>query len=232
MDAKSVIKYSILIKQYLKSDIEDIFFNDDTIDIVGDVVLDTLTTSLPIISDGDDSFLSIPFGKIIGSFSVVSDSFQKLSLTSFRNFPKEVTKNLNVNGCHFKNFEYFPKSIGGNILLCNNDLNTLKGMNIEKCYGDFNISLNDIRSLEGCPKDIEGDFNCSHNRIKDFNYVPSYVGGAFLCTNLMSDTDIDVLGLNNIKFGNKEAVINLYRYDNYLNFDKLKKSLQKRITKW
>ena len=229
MDAKSVIKYSVLIKNYLKSDIEDIFFNDGTIDIVGDVVLDTITLPLPTEQSlSGECFLSIPFGKITGSFSVVCDADVRY-LNSFKNFPTEITKDLTVNGGNFHNFDNFPEKIGGSIYLKDNQIDSLKGMNIENVNGDFNCSLNNLKSLEGCPKHIEGDFNCSFNFLKDFSFAPEYVGGLMLCTNLIFNAKIDVERLNNITFGDQNSIINLHKYKEYLNFNKLDSSLQRRI---
>ncbi|PLY06109.1 MAG: hypothetical protein C0625_10790 [Arcobacter sp.] len=101
-----------------------------------------------------------------------------------------VSSNLHVN-------------VNGNVNLRNKIEGDRLPINFEKVSGYFDISSNDLISLEGCPKIVEkdfdcsknkieslfgspnsvGDFNCSHNRIKSLSYTPKEVEGYFDCSN-------------------------------------------------
>jgi hypothetical protein len=50
-----------------------------------------------------------------------------------------------------------------------------------KVTGDFNLYLNLLTSLEGCPKEVGGDFNCYSNKITTLEYAPKIVVGNFSC---------------------------------------------------
>ena len=49
--------------------------------------------------------------------------------------------------------------------------------------GDFNCSVNKLKSLEGCPKYVSGRFQCSNNKLVSLKGCPNYVGGDFRCSN-------------------------------------------------
>ena len=47
--------------------------------------------------------------------------------------------------------------------------------------GYFNISYNDITSLEGCPKYVGRWFSCNDNNLTSLKGCPNYIGGTFYC---------------------------------------------------
>lgn len=47
--------------------------------------------------------------------------------------------------------------------------------------GDFDISYNELVSLEGCPDIVKGYFFCYGNNISDLKYCPSIIKGDFNC---------------------------------------------------
>jgi hypothetical protein len=50
-----------------------------------------------------------------------------------------------------------------------------------KVSGDFDCSINNLTSLEGCPNYVGGDFDCSMNSLVSLEGCPNYVGGMFNC---------------------------------------------------
>jgi len=101
-----------------------------------------------------------------------------------------VSSNLHIN-------------VNGNVNLRSKIIEKKLPVNFEKVSGYFDISNNNLDSLEGCPKEIEkdfncsynniaslfgspnsvGDFNCSNNRLKSLSYTPKEVEGYFDCSN-------------------------------------------------
>ena len=47
--------------------------------------------------------------------------------------------------------------------------------------GYFNISYNDITSLEGCPNYVGRWFSCNDNNLTSLKGCPNYIGGTFYC---------------------------------------------------
>jgi hypothetical protein len=63
-----------------------------------------------------------------------------------------------------------------------------------KANNSFTISGNELRSLKGCPFNINGDFDCSSNELETLKYFPKIVknGGIFFDKNpLKSIIDLD-----------------------------------------
>ena len=46
--------------------------------------------------------------------------------------------------------------------------------------GYFNISYNNITSLEGCPKEVGDSVHCSYNKISTFEYFPNKINHEIL----------------------------------------------------
>ena len=40
--------------------------------------------------------------------------------------------------------------------------------------GDFNCSINLLKTLEGSPREVAGEYNCSKNRLKDLDGIGKY----------------------------------------------------------
>ena len=49
--------------------------------------------------------------------------------------------------------------------------------------GDFSIGYNNIRSLEGSPKEVGGGYYCYNNRIKNWNGISKKINGVLWCYN-------------------------------------------------
>lgn len=49
--------------------------------------------------------------------------------------------------------------------------------------GVFNISYNNLITLEGCPKAVGEDFYCYNNQLTSLEGGPEYVGGGYSCQN-------------------------------------------------
>ena len=64
----------------------------------------------------------------------------------------------------------------------NKGLTDLMGIRFEKAYGDFNISSNSIKSLEGCPEYVGGKFVCSDNELESLEGGPIRVEGSYHCS--------------------------------------------------
>ena len=58
----------------------------------------------------------------------------------------------------------------------------LKGVKFGKVTGDFKISGNEFKKLEGFPVEVGGDFMCDSNYLKDLKGSPQIVGGTFDCS--------------------------------------------------
>jgi len=70
--------------------------------------------------------------------------------------------------------------INGNFDISNNNLTTLEGCP-KVVIKDFNCSYNKLTSLFDCPTDV-GNFDCSHNSLKNLSYGPKEVKGNYDCS--------------------------------------------------
>lgn len=75
---------------------------------------------------------------------------------------------------------------------------------IKKVTGYFSCARLELKSLEGCPEEIEYGFNCSNNYLTSLKGCPKIVGGLFNCS------------LNNLK--NLEGAPNVID-DTFLCYD-------------
>jgi hypothetical protein len=65
--------------------------------------------------------------------------------------------------------------------------------------GDFDCRANNLKSLEGCPKEIYGDFDFSHNDLTDLKYFPTVVDGdVFSYHNLQLFSTQEILEICNV----------------------------------
>jgi hypothetical protein len=72
------------------------------------------------------------------------------------------------------------KMVDGYFDISNNNLTTLEGCP-KTVTKDFNCSKNKLNSLFECPVEV-GDFDCSHNQLKTLSYSPKEVRGSFDCS--------------------------------------------------
>ena len=54
--------------------------------------------------------------------------------------------------------------------------------NFGKVTGNFICQRNDLKSLEGSPREVGGDFNCEMNILTNLKGAPQSVGGDFKCS--------------------------------------------------
>lgn len=94
-------------------------------------------------------------------------------------------------------------NVNGNVDLKNKIEEEYLPVKFEKINGYFDISNNNLESLEGCPKEVQkdfdcsnncltslfgaphsvGDFDCSNNSISSLSYSPKEIDGFFNCSN-------------------------------------------------
>lgn len=94
-----------------------------------------------------------------------------------------VTVHGNVNLNERLNGQKLPikfKMVDGYFDISNNNLTTLEGCP-KTVTRDFNCSKNKLTSLFECPIDV-GEFDCSHNQLKTLSYSPKEVKGSFDCS--------------------------------------------------
>ena len=73
-------------------------------------------------------------------------------------------------------------NVNGNVDLKNKIDEDFLPVKFEKINGYFDISNNNLQSLEGCPKEVQKDFDCSHNNLISLFDAPISVGD-FDCSN-------------------------------------------------
>lgn len=96
----------------------------------------------------------------------------------------QVTVHGNVNLHSKLNEKKLPikfKLVDGYFDISDNQLISLEG-SPEVVTRDFNCSKNNLESLFDGPKEV-GDFDCSYNKLKNLSYAPKDVKGYFNCSN-------------------------------------------------
>merc|ERR1711879_68887 len=73
-------------------------------------------------------------------------------------------------------------NVNGNVNLRNKIEESFLPVKFEKINGYFDISNNNLESLEGCPKEVEKDFDCSNNSLRSLFGAPHSIGD-FDCSN-------------------------------------------------
>ena len=92
-----------------------------------------------------------------------------------------VQGNVNLNGrLNGKKLPIKFKMVDGYFDISNNNLSTLEGCP-KIVTKDFNCSKNKLNSLFEGPSEA-GDFDCSHNLLKNLSYAPKEVKGNFNCS--------------------------------------------------
>jgi hypothetical protein len=71
--------------------------------------------------------------------------------------------------------------VDGNVNLTNRKLDKIP-LNFGAVTGDFRCSDNQLRTLEGCPTDVNGHFKCFDNQLTTLEGSPIKVGGSFYCS--------------------------------------------------
>lgn len=69
-------------------------------------------------------------------------------------------------------------------------------------YGNFDISGCSLLHLRGCPIKVTESFDCSINELNSLDFCPKYVGGEFVCYNNIDEfTENDVKSRCNVGRG-------------------------------
>lgn len=121
---------------------------------------------------------------LLGAPDKVGENFYCMNnnLTSLFASPNTVVGQFVCSHNKIENLDHFPQHIGKCICLSHNALDNLKGLFIECVDGDFDISHNNITSLENAPKFVNGVFNCAKNKIKSLTHMPQVIKFSFDAT--------------------------------------------------
>ena len=69
-------------------------------------------------------------------------------------------------------------------------LTSLKGLNVSIVDKSFLCNLNNLTSLEGCPREVGNDFSCIGNRLTSLKGSPEVIPGRFYCaSNLLTSLE-------------------------------------------
>jgi hypothetical protein len=115
-------------------------------------------------------------------------------IKSYNSFLNEAKKELNSEQKEFLNTVCEKNSkweqdedgfinVDGDFEASGMDLKDLYGIKFGAINGDFNVSDNDLSSLEGCPKKVQGYFSCSSNYLNTLIGGPDSVKGNYICSN-------------------------------------------------
>lgn len=74
-------------------------------------------------------------------------------------------------------------NVSGSFDASYNHLKDLDGIKFGIINGDFDISDNELTTLEGCPEEVTGDFLCSTNFLNSLERGPKIVRGHYHCSN-------------------------------------------------
>ncbi|WP_419769496.1 MAG: hypothetical protein ACNI3C_09125 [Candidatus Marinarcus sp.] len=115
----------------------------------------------------------------------IEDWLDKYSIDNYavsENFQVTVYGSVNLKGkLKSKRLPIEFKLVDGYFDISDNELTSLEGCppHVTK---DFNCANNKLETLFGAPNKV-GDFNCSYNKLKDLSYAPKEVLGYFDCSN-------------------------------------------------
>ena len=103
-----------------------------------------------------------------------SEIIKKLEEFGIKNYAINEDGTIDVNGC---------------VNLYNRGLTKIP-FKFGEVTGNFDCSLNQLTSLEGCPKEVGGEFDCysNKNKLKDLIGGPQEVGGNYICYNNQLET--------------------------------------------
>lgn len=124
------------------------------------------------------------------------------AITSLIGICKILPYDFYCNDNQLENLDYMP-IVGGSILLQNNNLVTLRGMNdkINRLKGNLDLSSNRLTNLEFIYEIIEGDLDISFNPINTIQYFPLIKGDLYCEKTNLSESDIRLLKSRNIVKG-------------------------------
>lgn len=117
------------------------------------------------------------------------DIIKWLNKNRIKNFEFNQDGEINVKGGvnlagKLENFSKLPvvfNKIEGTFDISDNELTSLDGCP-KYVAKDFICLKNEIKSLKGCPKEVHGNFIIIHNNIQSLKHSPNYVKGDFICS--------------------------------------------------
>jgi hypothetical protein len=71
--------------------------------------------------------------------------------------------------------------VQGSFFCYNQGLEDFLGIRFGKVRETFNCSSNQLRTLEGCPREVGESFSCHKNKLRTLKGSPRKVGGGFYC---------------------------------------------------
>ena len=89
---------------------------------------------------------------------------------------------MSIKGYHIN--EDLTVDVEGDVNIKKKDLSFIP-IQFGVVMGDFDCSANKLKSLKGCPKEVEGDFSCSFNKLYSLENGPSKLGedADYFCDN-------------------------------------------------
>ena len=109
----------------------------------------------------------------------------------------DLTVNVNEDvNLHYEDLEYFPVKFGvvqGNFDCSMNRLKSLKGAP-RIVHGHFDCVINKLTTLEGAPREVDGDFDCSNNSLISLKGAPKEISRDFICRKNKDLKSLDGIG--------------------------------------
>ena len=96
--------------------------------------------------------------------------------------PVNITRDVMLRNDHICKIPIKFGTVFGHFDVHMNNLTSLEGCPT-RVEGECFVSRNNISSLVGSPEHVGEDFYCSHNFITSLEGAPAYIGGAFTCRN-------------------------------------------------
>jgi len=92
------------------------------------------------------------------------------------------------------------------------DRESLGNLKFGEVTGNFDISDNNLKTLDGCPSLVDGGFNCSSNRLENLKGGPKSVKKSYSCSNNFI-SDISDIALDSESYGLSGNIIeNLVKF--------------------
>lgn len=85
----------------------------------------------------------------------------------------------------------YTVDVDNNVYLYRCDLSSIP-IQFGRVNGFFNISYNNLKSLEGSPSYVEGEFHCSSNELKTLKDGPKFVGGNYVAGNNINMDKLEI----------------------------------------
>lgn len=91
---------------------------------------------------------------------------------------------------HYTINEDFTVDVDGSVYICDFELVEIP-IQFGVVTGDFDIGVNELTSLKGCPRKVFGNFDCHANKLLSLDFSPIYVQGDFICNKNFANLTLD-----------------------------------------